>query len=74
MATGEILKLNTETGIGFIREAGEEHDILFHATALTEGTFDRLSKGQRVDFDHKGYAKTSIRSRAVNVRPIGPAG
>ena len=73
MATGEIERLDTETGIGFIREAGREHDILFHAAALVEGTFDRLSKGQRVDFDHKGYAKTSTRSRAINVRPIGPA-
>ena len=74
MATGEIQRLNTEIGIGFIRESGREQDILFHATALLEGTFDRLSEGQQVDFDHKPYTNAPSKSRAINVRPIGRAG
>ena len=74
MATGEIQRLNSEIGIGFIHEPGNKQEILFHATALLEGTFDRLSLGQQVDFEHKAYANAPTKSRAIKVRPIGRAG
>lgn len=74
MATGEIQRLNMEIGIGFIHETDSEQEILFHATALLEGTFDRLSTGQQVNFEHKAYANAPTKSRAINVRPIGRAG
>jgi cold shock CspA family protein len=70
LAIGEIKRLQTETGIGFIREAGANEDILFHATALVDGTFDRLTEGQSVEFDRKAYANAAGKDRAVNVRPI----
>ena len=70
VATGEIKRLETEQGIGFIRETGVDEEIFFHAAALTEGTFDRLSEGQRVEFDRKAYGNAPSKSRAINVRPV----
>jgi cold shock CspA family protein len=70
MASGEIRSLKTEQGYGYIREAGAAEDIFFHASSLLEGTFDRLSEGQFVEFDRTTYAKAPSKARAVNVRPI----
>ena len=70
MADGEIKRLISETGIGFISEIGREEEISFQATALIGGTFDRLSKGQHVEFDHQPYSRSSTRTRAVNVRVV----
>ena len=70
MAAGQIKRLQTETGIGFIIEAGVKEEISFHAAALIEGTFDRLSEGQQVEFDHKPYSNSVNRTRAINVRVV----
>ena len=70
MAAGEIKRLISETGMGFISEVGGAEEICFQATALVGGTFDRLSKGQRVEFDHQPYSKSSTRTRAINVRVV----
>jgi cold shock CspA family protein len=70
MAAGEIKRLISETGIGFIAEVGKEEEISFQATALIGGTFDRLSEGQRVEFDHQPYSRSSTRTRAINVRVV----
>jgi cold shock CspA family protein len=69
MARGIIKQIVSETGTGLIRETGCEKDIFFHSTALIQGTFDRLTEGQSVDFDHKSYSKGSDQTRAINVRP-----
>ena len=73
MPIGEIMRLKTETGIGYIRQVGGAEDILFHAGGLTEGTFDRLSEGQKVEFDHKPFPNAPGKSRAVNIRLIRKA-
>ena len=69
MAIGEIKRLQTETGIGFICQSEDSEEFLFHSTALIGGTFDRLAEGQRVEFDRQAYPGTSGKSRAINVRP-----
>lgn len=68
MPTGEIRRLNTEQGIGYIRETGEENDISFHAVALIDGTFDRLRQGQKVEFELQAFAHAPHKSRAIKVR------
>jgi len=73
MSLGKIQRLRTEIGIGFIREVGIAEDILFHSAALLEGTFDRLSEGQEVEFDHKPFPNAPGKSRAVNIRLVTQA-
>ena len=77
MATGEITRLNTEQGIGYIREHGEAEEVSFNAMALLDGVFSRLSVGQEVEFDHKPFSNAPSKTRAINVRlvrmtPEGP--
>jgi cold shock CspA family protein len=69
---GEILRIKTEIGIGFIRQAGVVQEILFHSGSLLEGTFDQLSEGQKVEFDHKPYGPSGGKIRAANIRLIRP--
>lgn len=73
MPIGEIIRIKTEIGIGFIRQPGVAEEILFHSMALMEGTFDRLSEGQKVEFDHKPYGHMAGKSRATNIRLIKQA-
>ena len=70
MAVGEIRRLDSEQGFGYIRETGVEGEIFFHATALIEGTFDRLKEGQRVEFDRRAFPNAPGKSRAVKVRVV----
>lgn len=48
MPEGTIKKL-MDKGFGFIE--GERGDIFFHHSALTEGSFDSLQEGQRVEYE-----------------------
>ena len=48
MPEGTIKKL-MDKGFGFIE--GERGDIFFHHSAVTEGSFDSLQEGQRVEYD-----------------------
>ena len=73
MPIGEIMRLKTEIGIGFIRQVGGVDEILFHSAALMEGTFDRLSEGQQVEFDYKPYSHSPGKSRATNIRLVRKA-
>ena len=68
MPTGEIFSLQSETCIGVIHQAEGGEDLIFHAAALVGGTFDRLSKGQAVEYDMQPYRSSPNRSRAINVR------
>jgi len=70
MPYGEIKRLQTETGIGFICQTGMVEDLMFHATALAEGTFDQLREGQGVEFERRPYANAPTKYRAVNIRPL----
>jgi cold shock CspA family protein len=74
VAIGEIMRIKTEIGIGFIREPGVAEEILFHSGSLSEGTLDELTEGQRVEFDHKPYGPSGSKSRATNIRLIRQAG
>jgi cold shock CspA family protein len=65
MAKGEINRLQTEMGFGYIRETGAAEDIFFHSASLVEGVFDRLREGQSVEFD-----RAPGKSRALNVRVV----
>ena len=75
MPIGEIIRIKTEVGIGFIRQTGVVGDILFHSGSLMDGIFDQLSEGQKVEFDHKPYAHASAsgKSRATNIRLVREA-
>ena len=48
MPEGTIKKL-MDKGFGFIE--GERGDIFFHHSALSEGNFDSLQEGQKVEYD-----------------------
>ena len=74
MPIGEIMRIKTEIGIGFIRQLGVAEEILFHSGSLMEGTLDKLTEGQRVEFDYKPYGPSGGKSRATNIRLIRQAG
>jgi len=68
MAIGEILRLNTEQGIGYIRQADEDEELSFTAMALVDDIFDHLRAGQKVEFERKAYAGAPNKHRAIKVR------
>jgi cold shock CspA family protein len=70
MATGQIMRLVTDRGFGFIQETGATEDIFFHSTSLTAGLFDQLAVGQGVEFDKGTDDRAPHKQRAVNVRPV----
>jgi cold shock CspA family protein len=68
LPTGEITGLTSETFLGVIREHVTGEDIFFHSAVLVGATFDRLSRGQIVEFDRQPYRKSPSKGRAINVR------
>ncbi|MEX2246400.1 MAG: cold shock domain-containing protein [Dehalococcoidia bacterium] len=66
--TGEIKRLETERGFGFIRPEGATEDVFFHSSALQGLVFDNLTVGQLVEFDKQPDERDPRRSRAANVR------
>ncbi len=48
MPEGTIKKL-MDRGFGFIE--GERGDIFFHHSSVTEGSFETLQEGQRVEYE-----------------------
>ena len=55
METGTITYINTDKGYGFITPTGEEEmnretDIFFHYTQVIDPAFNKLERGQRVDY------------------------
>ena len=68
MATGQIKKLVTDRGFGFIQETGESSDIFFHRSSLGAGVYDQLSEGQTVEFEKEADSRNPRKMRAVNVR------
>lgn len=62
---GQVKKLNSERGFGFIRaESGE--DVFFHNSAVADGGFDRLREGQQVTFETEPSPR-GLRARNVQV-------
>jgi cold shock protein len=62
---GEIKKLVSDKGFGFISFEGSEKDLFFHRNALVEVQFDDLKIGDAVTFDVEDSAKGK---NAVNVK------
>ena len=69
MANGTIKRLVRDRGFGFIRDDGGQ-EWFFHRSAVTAGSFEELSEGQRVSFDEEPSAKGP---RAGNIRSEGNA-
>ena len=55
MATGEVKKLFSEKGFGFI--AYDNKEIFFHHSAMVERDFDSLSEGTKVEFQEGSSPK-----------------
>jgi cold shock CspA family protein len=70
MPIGQIKKLHMETSLGVILQTDDGQELLFQAASLVQGTFDRLSEGQTVEFDLRPYRNSPGKSRAINVRPV----
>jgi len=67
MTTGTIKRVVSDRGFGFIKAEEDEKEYFFHRDGLESGLdFDRLSGGERVDFDVQASPKGP---RAVRVRP-----
>jgi len=45
------VKTKTDRGVGFIARDGEEKDLFFHSTDLSDISFDELQVGAAVTFD-----------------------
>ena len=69
MAQGTIKRL-VGLGFGLITPDDDGQDLAFHATAVVQGRFEHLHRGQRVEYDLGTDPRTPERPRAVNVRPI----
>ena len=55
METGTIIYINTDKGYGFITPTGEEEmnkntNVFFHHTQVVDPVFEKLERGQRVDY------------------------
>jgi cold shock protein len=70
MAIGEIKRLSSDRGFGFIRPDGEKDDLFFHSSAVQGAGFDSLREGQRVEFEKGADDRDARRSRALNVRVV----
>lgn len=64
MLQGTIKKL-TDKGFGFIE--GEQGDVFFHHSSLTETSFESLREGQKVEYTEGQGPKGP---RAENVRVL----
>ena len=64
MSQGTIKKV-TDKGFGFIE--GERGDIFFHHSSVSEGSFESLREGQKVEYTEGRGPKGP---RAENVRVV----
>ena len=63
---GQIAKLKTDRGFGFIRAEGGGKEFFFHRSSVAEDGYDQLYEGQNVTFEPEESPKGP---RANNVRP-----
>jgi cold shock protein len=68
MASGTIKSLVKDRGFGFIQPDGGSDDVFFHTSSLTDGTYDSLVEGQKVEYDVQPDPRNASRSRAANMR------
>jgi CspA family cold shock protein len=63
---GQIAKLKTDRGFGFIRPEGGGKELFFHRSSVADDGYDSLYEGQSVTFESE---ETPKGPRAGNVRP-----
>ncbi len=63
---GNIKRMISDKGYGFITVEGEEKDLFFHRTG-TKGEFDDLNEGDEVEFD---LEETDRGTQANNVNKV----
>ncbi len=63
---GNIKRMISDKGYGFITVEGEEKDLFFHRTGV-QGEFDDLNEGDEVEFD---LEETDRGTQANNVNKI----
>jgi len=70
MATGTIKSILYDKGFGFIapdNNTGQGGDLFFHQSSVSDGGFDQMREGQRVEFDDEPDPRNASRRRAGNV-------
>lgn len=73
MATGTVKTILLDKGFGFISPddaSGDGSDLFFHQSAVTEGDFQTMDRGDRVSFTDEPDPRNATRRRAVNVVTI----
>ena len=65
MQEGTIARLVAGKGFGFIKIAGQEKDLFFHANSLVGVSFEELREGDSVSFETEQSEKGP---NAVNVQ------
>lgn len=73
MATGTVKTILLDKGFGFITPddgSGDGSDLFFHQSAVTEGDFQNMDRGDRVSFNDEPDPRNATRRRAVNVVAI----
>lgn len=68
MPIGRISRLVKDSGYGFILEDDQVEEIQFHWTAVSAGSLEQLTEGQRVEFDKQVDPRDEDRSVAIRVR------
>ncbi len=69
MTQGTIAGINPK-GFGFIKVAGMEKDLFFHATDLVNVRFEDLNEGDSLEFEVQDSEKGDGKKNAVNVQKI----
>lgn len=68
MLIGEVKTWIDNRGFGFIKRDDQQPDVFVHVSAIT-GSLDRLTVGQKVEFDVETDRKSG-KPRAAKVRVI----
>jgi cold shock protein len=70
MTQGTIKTIRDDKGFGFIKPDTGTQDLFFHSSAVSDGSFDQLREGDRVEFTEGADPRNPSRSRAENVRVV----
>jgi cold shock protein len=67
---GRISQLLADRGFGMIQEDDQQEEFLFHWSAVSAGSLEQLSVGQRVEFQKEPDPRDPGKSKAVNVQLV----
>jgi cold shock CspA family protein len=68
MSTGQITRIVKNSGLGFIRQAGERNELRFYLESVALRTRGLLAEGQLVEFEKDDAYNDDGKGAAVNVR------